>query len=88
MMTNKNNTVLYTGMTSSLTTRVRQHKEQIVPGFTKRYNLTKLVYYESCDSAYGAIAREKQLKAGSRKKKEALIESVNPEWKDLSEGLF
>ncbi|HUI31928.1 MAG TPA: GIY-YIG nuclease family protein [Candidatus Acidoferrales bacterium] len=88
IMTNKNNTTLYTGMTSSLANRIRQHKEKNIPGFTKRYNLTKLVYYELCDSAYGAISREKQIKAGSRKKKEELINSVNPEWNDLSEGLY
>ena len=83
IMTNKNNTVLYTGMTGHLAGRVFQHKKKLVEGFTKRYNVTKLVYYEAYDSAWGAISREKQIKAGSRKKKVELIESINKEWADL-----
>ena len=85
IMTNQHNTVLYTGVTGNLLRRVYEHKEHSVKGFTKKYNVTKLVYYEVCDDAYNAIAREKQIKAGARRKKIALIESMNKEWRDLSE---
>jgi putative endonuclease len=88
IMTNKNNSVLYTGVTSNLHGRVYQHKEKMIDGFTKRYNITKLVYYEVFSDPSSAIAREKQIKAGSRKKKIDLIESLNTEWKDLSDELF
>jgi putative endonuclease len=87
IMTNKHNTVLYTGVTINLKKRVCEHKEKLIEGFTKRYNVAKLVYYEVCDEVYSAIAREKQIKAGSRQKKIALIESMNKEWKDLYEEL-
>lgn len=83
IMTNRYNTVLYVGVTHSLATRIRQHKEKLIPGFTKSYNIDKLVYVEFHSDIRDAIAREKQLKGGSRKQKEALIESLNPEWKDL-----
>jgi len=86
-MTNKLNTVLYTGVSGNLDGRVFQHKMKLVGGFTKRYNVTKLVYYEVFDRPYSAIAREKQIKAGSRRKKVELINSVNPDWKDLYEEL-
>ena len=69
IMTNQNNTVLYTGVTSDLTKRIWQHREKLVDGFTKRYNVVKLVYYEACPDMRSAIAREKQLKGGSRQKK-------------------
>lgn len=82
-MTNKNNTVLYTGVTNNLVRRVYEHKEKLIEGFTKRYNCTKLVWYEIYDDPYNAISREKQIKAGSRKKKIDLVNSMNPEWKDL-----
>jgi len=82
-MTNKNNTVLYTGMTNNLIRRVYKHKEKIIDGFTKKYNCTKLVYYEIFNDPYNAITREKQIKAGSRKKKIDLINAMNPEWNDL-----
>lgn len=82
-MTNKNNTVLYTGMTNNLIRRVYEHKEKLIDGFTKKYNCTKLVYYEIFSNPYDAIAREKQIKAGSRKKKIVLINTMNPEWNDL-----
>ena len=85
IMTNKHNAVLYTGVTSDLARRVYQHREKLVEGFTKKYHTTKLVYYEVCGESYSATAREKQIKAGSRQKKIALIESVNKEWKDLYE---
>lgn len=77
------NTVLYTGITGDLIKRAYEHKQKLVEGFTKKYNINKLVYYEIFDDPENAIAREKQIKAGSRKKKIALIESTNPEWKDL-----
>ena len=70
-------------MTNDLVRRVWEHKEKLIKGFTSRYNITKLVYYEIFGAAYDAIAREKQIKAGSRKKKLDLIKKVNPHWKDL-----
>ncbi len=87
-MTNKSNQVLYTGFTGRLATRIGEHKEKIIPGFTKRYNVTKLVYVETFPDAASAIAREKQIKAGPRQKKIDLINAMNPEWKDLFEGLY
>ena len=88
IMTNKNNTVLYTGVTSNLIKRVQEHKTKVHPkSFTARYNICKLVYYEGFHRIEDAIAREKQIKAGSRKKKISLIESINPEWKDLYEDV-
>jgi putative endonuclease len=84
-MTNKYNTTLYTGVTGGLESRVFQHKHKQVEGFTKKYNINKLVYYEEFQYIQDAIAREKQIKAGSRKKKIELIESLNPKWQDLSE---
>ena len=87
IMTNKNNSVIYTGMTNNLIRRVYEHKEKMIDGFTKKYNCTKLVYYEIFNDPYNAIAREKQIKAGSRKKKIDLINAVNPEWKDLYDDL-
>ncbi|WP_340201932.1 GIY-YIG nuclease family protein [Ascidiimonas sp. W6] len=84
ILTNKNNTTLYVGVTANLSGRVQQHKEKINPkSFTARYNLNKLVYYEAFQMIGNAIGREKQLKAGSRAKKTALIESINPKWEDL-----
>jgi len=88
IMTNFQRSVLYTGVTSNLAKRVFQHKMKDGDGFTSRYGVTKLVYAEACDSAEAAIAREKQIKGGSRKKKIELIEKENPDWKDLSEALF
>ena len=87
IMTNKNNTVLYTGVTSDLITRVYQHKEKMVEGFTKKYNVSKLVYYEVLDDPENAITREKQIKAGSRQKKIDLVNSMNNKWNDLYESL-
>ena len=83
IMTNKSNTVLYTGVTNNLLRRVYEHKEKLIEGFTKKYNCSKLVWYEVYDDSYNAIAREKQIKAGSRKKKIDLINKINPDWKDL-----
>jgi len=83
IMTNWKNTVLYIGVTNDLIRRVYEHKEKLVEGFTKRYNLTKLVYYEVAENAEAAILREKQLKAGPRQKKVELIEGLNKMWLDL-----
>jgi putative endonuclease len=83
-MTNKTNRVLYTGVTNDLKRRVYEHKEKLVEGFTKRYNVDKLVYYEVCEDIENAILREKQIKGWLRGKKIDLIESTNPEWRDLS----
>ncbi|HHT9131536.1 MAG TPA: GIY-YIG nuclease family protein [Candidatus Tripitaka californicus] len=83
IMTNKSGT-LYTGITNNLERRVFEHKHCLVEGFTKKYKLTRLVYYEAVGDALTAIKWEKQIKGWLRKKKIALIESVNPKWKDLS----
>jgi putative endonuclease len=77
--------MLYTGITNDLERRVWQHKNHQTEGYTKKYNITTLVYYEATNDVLGAIAREKQIKGWLRKKKIALIESINLEWKDLSE---
>jgi len=84
ILTNKNRTVLYTGATSDLVSRLIQHREKLFPdSFTARYNVDKLMYYEHFSSIVEALERERLLKAGSRKKKIKLIESMNPEWEDL-----
>lgn len=84
IMTNKNRTTLYCGVTSDLPKRIWEHKNRVHPkSFTAKYNLELLVYYEGFLRIEEAIAREKQIKAGSRKKKEELINELNPEWKDL-----
>lgn len=84
ILTNFNNTTLYIGVTSDLPERIKQHKHKFYPkSFTAKYNLNKLVYYETFQMIEDAIGREKQLKAGSRLKKIQLIKSINPEWKDL-----
>ena len=85
MMTNKNNTTLYTGVTNDLPRRVFEHKNKLAEGFTRKYNINKLVYYEIYEDIYEAITREKQIKGGSRAKKVQLIEEKNPSWNDLSE---
>jgi len=82
-MTNNYNKVLYTGITSNVFKRVNEHKEKLIDGFTSRYNVNKLVYYEEFATMPEAIAREKQIKGGSRQKKIDLINSMNEEWKDL-----
>ena len=87
ILTNQRNTVLYTGVTGDLRARVYQHREKLLPGFTNRYNVSKLVYYEAGHDASGAIAREKQIKAGSRQQKIELINRFNPEWHDLYDDL-
>jgi len=87
ILTNKHNTVLYTGITNDLKRRVYEHKEKLVDGFTKKYNITKLVYYEVFEDPENAILREKQIKAGSRQKKIGLINSINREWINLYEKI-
>lgn len=87
IMTNKSRT-LYIGVTNNLRKRVFEHKHHLVKGFTNKYNITKLIYYEITNDIEAAIIREKQIKGWLRKKKIALIESVNPEWKDLSKNCF
>lgn len=83
LITNKNNTVIYTGVTNNLKKRIFEHKNKLVEGFTKKYNVNKLIYYEIYDSSYNAIFREKQIKSGSRQKKIDLINKINHGWKDL-----
>lgn len=83
ILSNKYNSVLYTGITNNLVRRVYEHKNKLCHGFTKKYNTDKLVYYEMCADTLSAIAREKKIKAGSRKKKILLVESMNIEWIDL-----
>jgi putative endonuclease len=87
IMTNIKNTTLYIGVTSQLSQRVYQHKSKLTLGFTNKYNLNKLVYFESFETMYDAITREKQLKNWRRGWKENLIEQINPNWLDLSKGL-
>jgi putative endonuclease len=79
-----NSAVLYLGVTSHLTKRIFQHQKKLVPGFTQKYNVTKLVWFEPHSSVRGAISREKEIKKWRRSKKIALIESLNPQWNDLS----
>jgi putative endonuclease len=86
-MTNKRNTVLYTGVTNDLRRRVYEHREKLVDGFTRKYNVTKLVYYEIFQDPENAIMREKQIKIGSRQKKIDLVNQMNIEWRDLFEQL-
>ena len=87
ILTNNRNTVLYVGVTSDLKKRVWQHKEKLTDGFTKQNNISKLVYYEATDDVLAAITREKQIKAGSRAKKFALINGMNPDCLDLYDSL-
>jgi len=79
--------VLYTGITNDLNRRVYEHKEKLVDGFTKKYNITKLIYYEVVEDIENAILREKQIKAGSRQKKIDLTNRMNKGWRDLYEEL-
>jgi putative endonuclease len=88
IMTNARNTVLYTGVTNNLMRRVWEHKNKTGSIFTSKYNINKLVYFEAGSDINQAIFREKQIKAGSRQKKIDLINSINPEWKDLSDEFF
>jgi putative endonuclease len=83
IMANSRNGTLYTGVTSNLAERVHQHREELVDGFTRRYKCKLLVFYEFYERMDEAIAREKQIKGGSRANKMALIETMNPQWRDL-----
>jgi putative endonuclease len=87
IMANAKNNVLYTGVTADLIKRAYEHRNKIFIGFTCKYNVTKLVYYEIFDDPVNAIEREKKIKGGSRKKKFELINKSNPEWKDLFDEL-
>ena len=87
IMTNKTNSVLYIGVTNDIVRRVREHKMQQIDGFTKKYNVTKLVYFEEFSDPHTAISREKQLKHWIRAKKIALIETKNPDWNDWGASL-
>lgn len=88
MMTNYTNNVIYTGVTNDIIRRIYEHKNQLVKGFTSRYNVNKLVYFEPFDDIKSAITREKQIKAGSRQKKIDLIIKDNPEFKDLYQEIL
>ncbi len=87
ILTNVRHTVLYTGVTRDLKRRVSEHKKKLIEGFTKKYNVEKLVYFEPFSDIRMAIAREKQIKAGSRQKKLDLIDGMNPKWDDLYEAI-
>ena len=86
MLSNWDDSVLYIGVTSNLQRRLYEHRNGLVEGFTKKYNVHKLVFFEATSDVYSAISREKQLKKWNRAKKNALIEMQNPQWKDLSES--
>ncbi len=88
IITNRHHRVLYTGVTSDLVKRIWQHKQKAVPGFTQRYNCDQLVWFEQTPEITAAIAREKQIKAGSRNRKECLINATNPEWEDLAKDWY
>jgi putative endonuclease len=85
MLTNWNNKVLYTGITNDLERRIYEHKNKLVKGFTSKYNISKLVYFEYTSDVTSAITREKEIKGWTRQKKNELIQSINAEWKDLSD---
>jgi len=87
ILTNKHHTVLYTGVTNDLQRRVYEHRSGQGGAFTSRYHVHELVYYETCSDAQATIAREKQIKGGSRQTKIDLIEGMNPQWNDLSEEM-
>ena len=88
LLTNQHNNVLYTGVTNDLIRRIYEHKNKRVVGFTRKYNVDRLVYFEVCPDIMAAIAREKQIKAWSRKKKNDLVNTLNSEWADLYPLLF
>ncbi len=88
ILTNDYGNVLYVGVTNDLVRRSYEHKHKLVDGFTKKYNISKLVYYEQYEEVGAAIAREKQIKGWTRAKKNALVESVNPMWQDVTEQIM
>ncbi|MHB2154790.1 GIY-YIG nuclease family protein [Calditrichota bacterium GD2] len=85
IMTNWNNKIMYVGITNNLMRRVYEHKNKLINGFTKKYNINKLVYYETFQDVRAAIEREKEIKKWRREKKNKLVNTKNPEWRDLSE---
>ena len=87
LLTNWNNRVIYAGVTNDLNRRIYEHKNKLIEGFSKKYNLTKLVYFEETSDINAAIAREKEIKKWRREKKDKLVSQTNPNWQDLSEGL-
>ncbi len=86
LLSNWNNKVLYIGVTNNLERRIVEHRQKLIPGFTEKYNVNKLVYFEQTNDVISALGREKQLKKWRREKKNALVNSVNPSWQDLSAG--
>ena len=88
ILTNKTDDVMYIGVTNDLSRRLREHKTEVVEGFTKKYHLHKLVYFEEYSEAYAAIAREKQLKRWRRSKKNQLVETKNPSWSDWGDAFI
>jgi putative endonuclease len=86
MLTNRNNRVLYTGVTNDLYRRIYEHKHKLIDGFTKKYRVFKLVFFEFTPDVNSAITREKEIKGWTRQKKNALVETMNPEWNDLSDN--
>jgi putative endonuclease len=88
ILTNWNNKVMYIGMTNNLKRRMYEHKNKLVEGFTKQYNISKLVYFEETEDVHAAISREKEIKKWRREKKNNLVISMNPEWQDLSAEAF
>ena len=88
IVTNKPRGTIYIGVTNNLPRRIWEHRKKLTPGFTAKYNLTRLVYFEFFGDMYAAISREKQLKAGSRARKVRLIESANPHWRDLFDDII
>ena len=88
ILTNKTDKVMYIGLTNNLKRRLYEHKNEQIDGFTKKYHVHKLVYFEEYSDVNRAIAREKQLKHWTRVKKNALVETKNPDWKDFGEGYF
>ena len=84
ILTNWDDSVIYIGVTGNLERRLYEHKNKLADGFTKKYNVNKLVYFESTSDVYSALSREKQLKKWTRVKKNQLVETLNPEWKDMS----
>lgn len=86
LLTNQNNKVMYVGVTSNLQRRIYEHKQKQIKGFTQKYNVSRLVYFEETSDVTAAIEREKQIKKWRREKKNDLVNTINPEWKDLSDG--
>ena len=88
ILTNWNNRVIYVGVTNNLERRVHEHKQKLVDGFTKRYNINKLVYYDQTPDVRSAIERERYIKGWIRKRKNELVETMNPNWVDLSDRWY